>query len=127
MQPHSPLQFGCPQEQFWGQEQHSAPAPGPPSSQVWTGSHWDTPTAAGLSLPSSTQLQWVPHILETAAAQRLGVLSPAPSHRLQHSQGPAQVAPSPSKAHSLQMESAFYSLPEALHWEMHPSHHGKQL
>lgn len=81
MLPRRPLWIGCHQEQFWDQEQHSAHTPGPHSSPVWIGSYCDTHTAAGLALPSSTQLQQVPHILGTAAAPSLGMLSPAPSCR----------------------------------------------
>lgn len=104
-----------------GAEQHSAPIPGAPSSLVWTESCWDAHAAAGLSLPSITELQQVPHIRGTVAA--LGVLIPMLSCRSQCDQGPAKVASSPSKAFR---QPAFHSLPEAVHWGMYLSHHGKQ-
>lgn len=44
----------------------------------------------------------------------------------QHGQGPAQVAQSSSKAHSLWTESVIHSLLMAVHWQVHPIHHRKQ-
>ena len=83
----------------------------------WTGSCWDAHTAAGLSLPSSAQLQWVPsHLGDSSSAQAGG---PEPRTLSQVTVWPGASPGGSIPQQSLWTESVFHFPPKAVHWGKH--------